>query len=99
MRCALIAFTMITVTFGAYSQGAKGEAEKLQGKWNVTAMERNGKAAPKAMTDNLLVAFAGDKMTLTRVNTGKGTEYSFKVDPSKKPKTIDLTALEGKVKG
>jgi uncharacterized protein (TIGR03067 family) len=73
---------------------AKKEMEKLQGTWVMVSSERNGEALP----DNQIKAFKrtikGDEFTVARdaETVAKGT---FTVDPSKSPKTIDVTITEG----
>ena len=37
------------------------ELDKLQGKWLVVAMERDGRKAPKETCDSLIITIAGDK--------------------------------------
>src|SRR5947209_2420281 len=64
------------------------DLEKLQGTWKVVSLEWDGRKA----TDKMVRAedpwvIKGDKF----VNAQSGGS-SFKLDPSKKPKAIDITA-------
>jgi uncharacterized protein (TIGR03067 family) len=71
-----------------------GDADKLQGKWDVTKVLVGGVA-----TENLKgvqAVFDKDKMSL--VGEDGKREFKIKLDPSKKPKAIDLTALDGDCK-
>jgi RNA polymerase sigma factor (sigma-70 family) len=84
----------------------KTDQERLQGTWEWVSWTQGGKtikrgdlreedSRPKALR------FIGDKVLTVMVNTGgKEVEfkYRFKLDPSRKPKEIDLTP-EGEPKG
>jgi uncharacterized protein (TIGR03067 family) len=76
---------------------AKSELKKLEGEWLVTDIQGLGIGMPKELT-NMKFIFKGDKLT---VNTGFGHQESatVKLDPSKKPKHMDLTAETGPQKG
>jgi uncharacterized protein (TIGR03067 family) len=72
------------------SDAAKEDLKKLQGGWKVEKIEAGGmelkdiKPAMLTFKDNTLVEF--------------GKEVTFKIDPSKKPKEIDLVlGKDGKV--
>lgn len=100
MRPATILTTFCLFVCSASGQDAKADLEKLQGDWAVTAMQMNGKDSTKEMTDNLRITFKGETMILARVKgRAKGKEYTIKLDPSKKPNAIDLSATDGKAKG
>jgi len=82
--------------------GAEKEKElkKLQGKWLVVALVQNGKEVPeKNLKDaRLTLRIKGNTFTFT---TPKRTQQgTVSIDPSKKPKTIDLleTPEKGKEK-
>jgi uncharacterized protein (TIGR03067 family) len=73
---------------------AKKELEKLQGDWVMVSSERNGEALPDEQVKALRRTIKDDEFTVTRDNetVAKG---KFTVDPSKSPKTIDVTITEG----
>jgi uncharacterized protein (TIGR03067 family) len=74
---------------------AKKELAKLEGKWTVTAAERDGKA-----DDTLKGAVrvnSGDKYTLA-MKGGKPFGGTYKIDPTKKPKTMDMMPTDGRYK-
>ncbi len=100
---SIIAIVVMSVLFTpclyVCAQDTKADLEKLQGDWSIVAMEMNGKESPKAMTDNLRITFKENTMTMTRVKTNKGNDFTIKLDTSKKPKAIDLVPVEGKAKG
>lgn len=72
----------------------KAELEKFQGAWMVTALEEDGVKQPESETKKLKVVFKGDKMVIGEEKDNE--EFTFKIDPSKNPKAIDLVAGDGK---
>jgi uncharacterized protein (TIGR03067 family) len=79
--------------------GAEGkdDQKKLQGKWILTSAVINGNEVPKDQVKGELV-FKGDKYSYTSGDGQKG-EGTFKIDPSKKPRTMDAVPADGPVKG
>jgi uncharacterized protein (TIGR03067 family) len=72
---------------------AKKEYERFEGAWKMIAMEAEGMKVPEETFKNTKLILKGDKFTFTDGSaTYKGT---YKVDVSKKPKTIDITFEEG----
>jgi len=73
---------------------AKKELEKLQGDWVMVSSERNGETLPDEQVKAFRRTIKGEEFTVTRdgETIAKGT---FTVDPSKSPKTIDVTFTEG----
>jgi uncharacterized protein (TIGR03067 family) len=81
---------------------AKRDLEELQGLWNVDTMKWGGKSLPKELMKGYKFVFAGNKLTWDAAigmmsKSGKITAHDgefpcdFKIDPSKKPKHIDIT--------
>ncbi|MBI3822671.1 MAG: TIGR03067 domain-containing protein [Planctomycetes bacterium] len=92
-------FVVIVVIFlGAVlnvnGQDAKTDVAKLQGEWSVIAMERRGKEAPQEAIEGSVLAVKDNKMTLQHKNDDKPREFTFTLDPTKKPAAIDLTSLK-----
>lgn len=97
MRCmiaTLVTFGLL-VAAGVFAQDKKA-INKLDGKWVVVSVERDGKA-DEGLKGAVRVN-AGEKYTLTPKD-GKAISGAFKVDPSKKPKTMDMLPSEGRYKG
>ena len=69
----------------------------LEGSWNATRAERDGKAADDVVGHRL--AFAGNRFEI-RSNDGK-TLYAgtFRTDPRAKPAAIDFANTRGAAKG
>lgn len=70
--------------------------EALDGRWLITAMERDGKAdeTMKGATRE----HAGDKYTVTP-KSGKAIGGTIKLDAAAKTKTMDMMPTEGRYKG
>jgi len=88
----------LLIAGGDANELIKKDKEKLQGRWQVTAAEAKGEKVPAEEVAELEVIFAGD--TIQVKEAGKVQEkFSFKIDPSQKPKTIDMTFTDGPKKG
>src|SRR5262245_33234803 len=76
----------------------KTDKERLQGTWRAVSGELRGKPDPKPERHTL--TFAGDRFTLKRGDQVRA-EGTFKLDPAKDPRHIDMTITEGpeEVKG
>jgi uncharacterized protein (TIGR03067 family) len=74
------------------------EARKFQGTWTFESSVTGSEELPADQLKMLVVIFEGDKHTVK-----KGDEViqvgTQKLDPSKSPKTIDVTMVEGPSKG
>jgi RNA polymerase sigma factor (sigma-70 family) len=71
----------------------KTDKEKLQGTWHAVSGEAEGKDVSEEFVKKLSIVFAGDKITLAGLVRGeneKGVEGTFKLDPTAKPKAIDI---------
>jgi uncharacterized protein (TIGR03067 family) len=78
---------------GAIKDDVKKEKEKLQGTWKAVTVVERGQA--RADADDHRVIFDGDNFT---VKKGDETiiKATFKLDPSKSPKEIDIEVAEQK---
>jgi len=75
----------------------KKEMDRFRGTWKFESIEVEGQALPEEGVKGSRLIIDGDKFTAKDSQaTYKGT---FKVDISKKPKTIDVTFTEGPEKG
>ena len=74
------------------------EVRKFQGTWTFESCATGGKELPAGELKGLILTFEDDKHTVK-----KGDEViqvgTQKLDPSKSPKTIDVTMVEGPHKG
>lgn len=74
------------------------ELKKFHGVWTFESVEAGGKKAPADDLKGLTITFAGDKYSVKKDDQvfQVGTQ---KLDPSKSPKAIDATIVEGPNKG
>jgi uncharacterized protein (TIGR03067 family) len=82
-------------------EDAAKDKEKLQGTWLVVGGEERGEKIADAdlkMADMRFI-IEGDKIRATVGDKDKGKGGTFKLDPSKKPKEIDLIDDKETVKG
>lgn len=99
-RHVLVVLTVGLLLGAGYAQedAAKKELEKFQGTWTYLSLEEDGKQMPQEDIKNMTVTFTGDKVMLRQGSQliRAGTQ---KIDPTKKPKTVDVTYTEGEAKG
>ena len=106
MRIALVTLlcTLVLTTPGGTGAraddkaGVEKELKKFQGTWTFESVAAGGKEVPAAEFKGMTVTFEGDKYTVMKGDEviQVGTE---KLDPSKSPKTVDVTVAEGLNKG
>lgn len=96
---AIVAIGLVTCIASAQPAGdaAAKELKLFQGKWMaVFAQGIDGQPLPDEALRTTSLTVEGDKFTLkTADSTVEGT---FKIDPTKKPKTIDVFTAESKDK-
>jgi uncharacterized protein (TIGR03067 family) len=72
------------------------EMEKLQGTWRQIAHERDGVADPPEERGwEPRVTFTGDTFVVTLADGSTPIKGTFKVDPTREPKALDLTDTFG----
>src|SRR5262249_44670610 len=80
----------------------KTDQDLLQGTWEFVSLTVGGKKAWNENAPAKSLTFTGDKVRFIGVN-GDGRQVAnhsrFKLDPSRKPKHIDLTDLDGDRQG
>ncbi|QJX00720.1 TIGR03067 domain-containing protein [Frigoriglobus tundricola] len=99
-------FTLIAcfVLAGAAARAADpvaDEVKKLQGEWQVVEVEAKGKKVAKDDAEAKSMRFLiKDTELVVRAADGGGAERkkTFKLDPAKTPKEIDVTSLDGQEK-
>jgi uncharacterized protein (TIGR03067 family) len=100
-RVALIAFFAFAGAATRAADPAADEVKKLQGDWQVVEVEIKGKKAAKddAEVKNMRFVIKDDGITLpSPAGDGKDRKKTFKLDPTKSPKEIDITSLDGQEK-
>ncbi len=91
---AVVLLAAVFASAGVVAGGdAKADLKKFEGTWSVASAQKGGKEAQEGEIKQLRIVFTGDKITLKFGEKSK--EGTFKLDPTKKPKQIDVT-LEDK---
>jgi uncharacterized protein (TIGR03067 family) len=73
------------------------QVSELEGEWEVVAMEGDGLKASADDVRGMRWAVKGN--VITGSQPGVSGKMSFKLDPKKTPKEIDITSLDGNLKG
>jgi RNA polymerase sigma factor (sigma-70 family) len=76
-------------------KGAKTDKDLIQGTWVFVSAEEGGKAVPEDAFKNFEMVFTADKVNLPIKQEVK--ELSYKLDPAKKPKQIDIAFSEKEI--
>lgn len=101
MNLSLLLALVLSFNAGLSQEDAiQAELKKLDGTWNVTALESAGIKLPDnyLKQENMAFVFKSDKMTVKK-GTQTVTDSTVKIDPAKSPKTLDATATDGMGKG
>ena len=85
MKGLLVLLTLGTLMATGLVQGGEGKKDKaaMQGTWTATVKDKK-----------FVLQFKGDKFTAT-IDDNEVYKGTFKIDPSQKPKHIDMTVKEG----
>ncbi len=79
------------------TQSSADEIKKLQGIWNVTAMEANGDSLPQEEVTNIVVTIQDSTYT---VKLNEGTDHgTFSIDMSSEPRQMDIHPKTGEDEG
>ncbi|VTR91476.1 sigma-70 family rna polymerase sigma factor : RNA polymerase sigma factor, sigma-70 family OS=Singulisphaera acidiphila (strain ATCC BAA-1392 / DSM 18658 / VKM B-2454 / MOB10) GN=Sinac_7487 PE=4 SV=1 [Gemmata massiliana] len=78
---------------------AADEVKKLQGEWAAVEVELNGKKVGKDDAKSMRFVFKDNELVARDTDKpGRERKKTFKLDPSKTPKEIDITSLDGQEK-
>ena len=86
----------LLVAADAKDNAVKKDMDALQGKWQLVSLERDGKSAD--VPKDAVRVVKGDTYTVTP-RPGVTIEGTFKIDPTAKPKAVDITQTSGENKG
>ncbi len=92
--CCVLVLGLLLAADDAKDEAGKKEAKKLEGSWKVTGFEHNGN---RLNVNDWTLVIKGDKYTLTYGNQSE--EGTYKLDPAKKPKTVELMPSTGESQG
>src|SRR5262249_41130131 len=98
-RCIMKAFSLAILQAAAClalavtSLSAAGaDQEDLEGVWVATSMEINGERAPAKEVERTRFTFKGEKLLVRHAkDEGKEEKATFKADPKKSPRHLDIT--------
>ena len=91
---AALALLAATAVQAQTSAAARKDRAALQGEWEIVSASRDGQAAPAQAIRNSRRSAHGDT-TIVMVGGQMVLRATFRLDPSKKPKTIDYRVLGG----
>src|SRR5262245_42207302 len=110
MRKARFPVLVVVTTLGAVAcasavpaaddrdEAVKKDLEKVAGTWQLVSREKDGQKLPEDEVKRTTLTLTGDKYSV-QVDGKTVEEGTFRIDPSRKPKAIDIcpTKPEGKV--
>lgn len=94
---ALIACFALVATAEPGTNALKQELDKFGGTWRFESLEIEGTKMPVEPMKNARLTCDGDRFTY--VENAQESKGTFKVDPAKSPKTIEITFTAGPNKG
>lgn len=101
MRWACVAVFLAAAVAAADDKpkdDAKKDLEPLQGTWSVVKIVQDGKELPGEAVEGLTLVVKGNSRVLKQDGEEK-SKATFKVDPTKKPKAIDIEVSDGPLAG
>src|ERR1700731_2414565 len=99
MTRSLCVILFLTLSLPCISRGdnARDDARSMDGTWLPSAAEFGGEKFPDEVRKTIKLVIGDGKYTVT-VGT-KPDKGTVKLDPSKKPRSLDITGTEGPNKG
>jgi uncharacterized protein (TIGR03067 family) len=94
VRAVLPCVVILLIAAATPAQDPKKELDKLQGEWTMVSLEQKGKKASDEAVKVYKLTIKEDQWIVT-TSTGGESKMTFKIDPSKDPKTIDFTFKSG----
>ena len=96
----VVAFGVLVTGSGllASDDATRTERARWEGTWRVVASEKDGQGSPPGDVESTAYSVAGDKYTVRR--QGEVVEEgTFRIDPTRKPRSIDVfpSKPEGKI--
>jgi uncharacterized protein (TIGR03067 family) len=93
-RFLVLFAAVVLIAAGRPLNDEKKELDKFQGEWKMVSLEQQGKTAPDDVVKDYVLTVKGDQWVVS--SGGKAAEpATIKIDPTKDPKTIDLTRKVG----
>ena len=95
----LIAMTSLTAAGDDKDKAIKEDRKKYEGTWQVVSLEVNGNKSAEEDAKKITVVNEADGKWAIEVEGKVVARGTSEIDPTKKPKTVDLTMTEGEDKG
>ncbi len=76
-----------------YKKTAEPDLARMQGIWTIVTIEAGGKADDKVTRGKIVIA--GDTLAHVKPDGTTGSRGTIKLDPTKRPKEVDMTAQDG----
>ena len=92
--CLVTVFGLLVSSSAGQDKGGAGDKDKLQGTWVFASAQKGGKDMPQEMLNSVKFVFAGDKLTM--MGKDMKMDWTFTIDPAKKPKEMDVKFPDGK---
>lgn len=96
---ALLGCTSLLAAVDAKDDAIEQERMKFFGEWQVVALELDGNQVKEEDDKKFTVVNGADGSWNITVDGAIMVQGSSKIDPTKQPKTVDLTVAEGASKG
>lgn len=96
--CGILAAGLVLIAANAQDDAAKKDLESLQGVWQFESLEVEGKGLPDDPGKPIRMTIKGNRVRHPG-REGKIEEAIIRLDPSRKPKAIDMSPLSGPDKG
>ena len=95
----LIAMTSLSAAGDDKDKAIKEDRKKYEGTWQVVSLEVDGKKTAEEDAKKITVVNERDGKWAIEVEGKVVARGTSEIDPTKKPKTVDLTVTEGDNKG
>jgi uncharacterized protein (TIGR03067 family) len=76
----------------------KKELKALEGNWQLVRQEERGSVTPRPVVSRLRIVIEGDQISWYIGNPASNQDATFKIDPTKNPRTIDAEITKGSAK-
>jgi len=76
-----------------YKKTSESDLARMQGTWAIVTIEAGGKADDKITKGKIVIA--GDTLKHVKPDGTTGSAGTIKVDPTRSPKEMDMTAQDG----
>jgi uncharacterized protein (TIGR03067 family) len=91
---------LLSAADSAEEEAIKKDRREMQGTWKVASYELDGnQPIPEEQLRNVKATLDANGKITVEVDGSAVLEATTKIDPTKKPKTIDITFTDGELKG